>query len=60
MTDAPVPDSVFDSYTSLPTWNKVELEGYNWLARYQVNDDLELKYIGSHRESYSPTNIDFD
>ena len=60
LTDAPVPDSVFDSYTSLPTWNKVELEGYNWLARYRVNDDLELKYIGSHRESYSPTNIDFD
>ncbi|KXJ61962.1 MAG: ligand-gated channel protein [Alteromonas sp. Nap_26] len=60
LTDAPVPDSKFDSYTSLPTWNKVELEGYNWLARYNVSDKLELKYIGSHRESYSPTNIDFD
>lgn len=60
LTDAPVPDSKFDSYTSLPTWNKVELEGYNWLARYNVSDNLELKYIGSHRESYSPTNIDFD
>ncbi len=60
LTDAPVPDSKYDSYTSLPTWNKVELEGYNWLARYQVSDNLELKYIGSHRESYSPTNIDFD
>ncbi|MEW9798306.1 TonB-dependent receptor [Alteromonas sp. CYL-A6] len=60
LTDAPVPDSVYDSYTSLPTWNKVELEGYNWLVRYNVNPNLELKYIGSHRESYSPTNIDFD
>eukprot|EP01093_Parvamoeba_rugata_P004504 TRINITY_DN161_c0_g1_i3.p2 TRINITY_DN161_c0_g1~~TRINITY_DN161_c0_g1_i3.p2 ORF type:complete len:753 (-),score=196.40 TRINITY_DN161_c0_g1_i3:29-2287(-) len=60
LTDAPVPDSKFDSYTSLPTWNKVELEGYNWMARYNVSDNLELKYIGSHRESYSPTNIDFD
>ncbi|MCW8091429.1 TonB-dependent receptor [Alteromonas sp. ASW11-130] len=60
LVDAPVPDSKFDSYTSLPTWNKVELEGYNWLAQYNVNDALELKYIGSHRESYSPTNIDFD
>ncbi|NDW23141.1 TonB-dependent receptor [Alteromonas hispanica] len=60
LTDAPVPDSKFDSYTSLPTWNKVELEGYNWLARYNVNEHLELKYIGSYRESYSPTNIDFD
>lgn len=60
LTDAPVPDSVYDSYTSLPTWNKVELEGYNWLLRYNVSDALELKYIGSHREGYSPTNIDFD
>ena len=60
LTDAPVPDSKYDSYTSLPTWNKVEIEGYSWLARYNVSDNLELKYIGSHRESYSPTNIDFD
>ncbi|WP_395342518.1 TonB-dependent receptor [Ningiella sp. W23] len=60
LTDAPVPDNVFDSYTSLPTFNRVELEGWNWLVRYFVNDDLELKYIGSDREGYSPTNIDFD
>lgn len=60
LTDAPVPDSVYDSYTSLPTSNKVELEGYNWMVRYNAIENLELKYIGSHRESYSPTNIDFD
>jgi iron complex outermembrane receptor protein len=60
LTDAPVPKSKYDSYTSLPTWNKVELDGYSWMVRYDVSDDLELKYIGSHRESYSPTNIDFD
>lgn len=59
-TDAPQPDSVFDSYTSMPTDNYVELEGYSWLARYNVTDNLEVKYIGSHRESYSDTNIDFD
>ncbi|OFC69299.1 TonB-dependent receptor [Alteromonas confluentis] len=59
-TDAPVPDSVYDSYTSMPTWNLVELEGYSWMARYDVTEDFEVKYIGSHRESYSPTNIDFD
>jgi iron complex outermembrane receptor protein len=58
--NAPVPDSVFDSYTSMPTYNKVELEGYSWLAQYEVSDTLQVKYIGSHRESYSPTNIDFD
>ena len=60
LTDAPVPDSVYDSYTSLPTFNSVELEGLSWMARYTVNDDLEIKYIGSDRESTSDTNIDFD
>ena len=60
LTNAPVPDSVFDSYTSLPTFNTVELEGLSWLARWNVSDDLELKYIGSDRESSSDTNIDFD
>lgn len=60
LTNAPVPDSVFDSYTSLPTENLVELEGYSVMMRYDFSDELELKYIASHRESYSPTNIDFD
>tara|TARA_R110000751_G_scaffold307903_1_gene434542 strand:- start:4750 stop:7062 length:2313 start_codon:yes stop_codon:yes gene_type:complete len=60
LTDAPVPDSVFDSYTSLPTENKVELEGISLTARWDISDALSLKYIGSKRESYSPTNIDFD
>ena len=27
LTNAPVPDSVYDSYTSMPTYNKVELDG---------------------------------
>ncbi|MGK0304591.1 MAG: iron complex outermembrane receptor protein [Gammaproteobacteria bacterium] len=60
LTDAPVPDSVFDSYTSLPTENKVELEGISLTARWDINDAMSLKYTGSTRESYSPTNIDFD
>lgn len=60
LTDAPVPDSVYDSYTSLPTENLVELEGFSFLARYDVSDQLQIKYVGSSRESYSPTNIDFD
>ena len=60
LTDAPVPDSVYDSYTSLPTWNKVELEGYSLTARWDMTDSTSIKYIGSSRESYSPTNIDFD
>lgn len=60
LTNAPVPDSVFDSYTSLPTENKVELEGISLTANWDISDNLALKYIGAKRESYSPTNIDFD
>ena len=60
LTNAPVPDSVFDSYTSLPTWNKVELEGMSLTINYDINDDWSIKSITSSRESYSPTNIDFD
>ncbi|MEO2281408.1 TonB-dependent receptor [Pseudoalteromonas pernae] len=60
LTDAPVPDSVYDSYTSLPTWNKVELEGLSLTARWDMSDSTSVKYIGAKRESYSPTNIDFD
>ncbi|MEP7703391.1 TonB-dependent receptor [Paraglaciecola sp. 25GB23A] len=60
LTNAPVPASVFDSYTSLPTENKVELEGISLTANWDINDNLALKYIGAKRESYSPTNIDFD
>ncbi|MDC0602991.1 TonB-dependent receptor [Aliiglaciecola sp.] len=60
LTDSPVPDSVFDSYTSLPTFNKVEVEGFSLMANWDVSDDLSLKYIGSSRKSDSPTNIDFD
>ncbi|RUO63366.1 iron complex outermembrane recepter protein [Pseudidiomarina planktonica] len=60
LTDAEVPDSVFDSYTSMPTWNKVELEGYSLTAEWNINSAMTLKYVGAARESYSPTNIDFD
>jgi len=60
LTDAPVPDSVFDSYTSLPTSNKVETEGLSLTANWDINDNWTFKSITSQRESYSPTNIDFD
>ena len=60
LTEAPVPDSVYDSYTSLPTWNKVELEGISFTAQYDISEFTSVKYVTSSRESYSPTNIDFD
>ncbi|MEX1221096.1 MAG: TonB-dependent receptor [Idiomarina sp.] len=58
--DNDIPDSPFDSYTSMPTWNKVELEGYSLTAEWTINPAMTLKYVGAARESYSPTNIDFD
>lgn len=60
LTDAPVPDSVFDSYTSMPTSNSVELEGLSLMVDWQVNEQWSLKYTGASRDSYSDTNIDFD
>lgn len=60
LTNAPVPDSVYDSYTSLPTWNKVEVEGLSLTTEWQLSEFSSLKFIASERENYSPTNIDFD
>jgi len=60
LTDAPVPDSVYDSYTSMPTWNEVELEGLSFIVDWQATDTLSIKYVASSREGYSETNIDFD
>jgi len=60
LTDAPVPSSVYDSYTSLPTWNKVETEGMSLTVEYDINEKWAFKSITASRESYSPTNIDFD
>lgn len=60
LTDAPVPSSVYDSYTSLPTWNKVETEGTSLTVEYDMNEQWAFKSITASRESDSPTNIDFD
>lgn len=60
LVDAPVPDSVFDSYTSLPTTNLVELEGYSFMVNWDMSEAMSLKFISSSREGYSDTNIDFD
>ncbi len=60
LTDAPVPDSVYDSYTSLPTKNLVENEGWSLTAEYFINDFWSFKSVTAARENYSATNIDFD
>ncbi|MBA6223538.1 TonB-dependent receptor [Colwellia sp. MB02u-18] len=60
VTNAPVPNSVYDSYTSMPTWNSVESEGFSLTAEYMINDTWSVKSITSSRDNYSKTNIDFD
>jgi len=60
VTEAPVPDSVYDSYTSLPTWNSVESEGMSLTLEYSINDTWSVKSVTASRENYSKTNIDFD
>lgn len=60
VTDAPVPDSVYDSYTSLSTKNLVENEGWSLTAEYFINDFWSFKSVTAARENYSTTNIDFD
>ncbi len=60
LVDAPVPDSVYDSYTSMPTFNSVELDGLSFMVDWSLNDETSLKFISASRESYSDTNIDFD
>ncbi|GAC12940.1 TonB-dependent receptor [Aliiglaciecola lipolytica] len=60
LTDAPQPDSVYDSYSSLPTWNKVETEGMSLTVEWDINDSWAFKSVTATREGDSPTNIDFD
>lgn len=60
VTNAPVPDSIYDSYTSLPTENKVETEGVSLTVDWEFSDAITLRSITSRRENYSPVNIDFD
>lgn len=60
LTNAPVPNSIYDSYTSLPTWNRVETKGWSLLGDWEYSDTTTFRSITSQRENYSPTNIDFD
>ncbi|RUO32679.1 TonB-dependent receptor [Aliidiomarina sanyensis] len=60
LTNAPVPNSIYDSYTSLPTWNRVETKGWSLLGEWEYSDTTTFRSITSQRENYSPTNIDFD
>jgi len=60
LTNAPVPDSIYDSYTSLPTENRVETEGVSLTIEQEVSEQWQFRSITAKRENYSPVNIDFD
>lgn len=60
LTNAPVPDNIYDSYTSLPTWNEVETEGSSLTVSVDLNSRWSFKSVTASRENYSPVNIDFD
>jgi iron complex outermembrane receptor protein len=55
-----IPSNVYDSGTSLPTWNKLTTEGLSLTLSYQINDWWSLKSVSAKRENYSLANIDFD
>lgn len=60
LTNAPVPDNIYDSYTSLPTENRVETEGVSLTIEQEINEQWQFRSITANRENYSPVNIDFD
>ena len=60
VTSQQVYDSVYDSDSSLPTFNNVETSGHSLTVNYDINDDMSLKYVWADREGDTYTNIDFD
>jgi len=53
-------DDVYDSDTSLPTYNKVETSGISLTMDWNLNDKLSFKSVTASREGESYGNIDFD
>lgn len=60
LTNAPVPNSIYDSYTSLPTENRVQTKGWSILGEWEYSDTTTFRSITAQRDNYSPVNIDFD
>lgn len=53
-------ENVYDTDTSLPTYNKVETSGVSLTMDWNVNDNLSFKSITASREGDSFGGIDFD
>ncbi len=52
--------NVYDSDTSLPTYNKVETSGVSLTIDWNLTDNLSFKSVTASREGETYTNIDFD
>ena len=49
---------VYDAYTAMPTWNKVETEGYSMTIDWAINNDWLFKSVtASARVLPTPTSI---
>ena len=53
-------DSRYDVRNGMPNVNDTSMEGWSATASWMINDTWFLKYVLSHRESDTETNIDFD
>ncbi len=53
-------DNVFNSDTSLPTYNKVETSGLSLTIDWHLTDHLSFKSVTADRKGDTYTNIDFD
>ncbi|RUO42487.1 TonB-dependent receptor [Idiomarina aquatica] len=60
LSDEPRLTDVYDAYTAMPTWNKVETEGYSMTIDWAINNDWLFKSVTAYREGLTDTNIDFD
>ncbi|SFD12426.1 TonB-dependent receptor [Pseudoalteromonas denitrificans] len=59
-TKEAVPEDVYDSNISLPTWNTVVTQGSSLTFSYTVSPSWLFKSVTAHRDNYSKVNIDFD
>lgn len=60
LSTEPALDDVFDSYTAMPTDNRVETEGYSMTVDWMINNAWAFKSVTAYREGHTDTNIDFD
>lgn len=59
-TGESVLDDIYDTRSGIGDDNNVETRGASFLAQWDINDSLTLKWISAYREGDTETLIDFD